>query len=110
MTQEEFDEAAHRLLQAEEEGSIRLPSGGGAGGLMGAMAAASAGPGGVGGVHVGGHHQWADEDEYVDETMPLRSPPARFTAPERQPTDGPQAPMRRGGRKGSSSGRRDTNV
>ena len=66
MTPEEFDEAAHRLLQAEQDGSINLPAG-----------------------------AW-DGEEDPDETVPLRTPPARFILPERQPGDqgGPQAPGR----------------
>ena len=101
MTQEEFDEAAHRLLQAEQEGTIRLPQGGGIGGLAGALSgagAAGAGGGAVAGARGGGG--WGQHDAYeADETAPLRSPHGA----------GPQVPSRsRTNRRGQRGG--DTNV
>ncbi|XP_059091600.1 muscle calcium channel subunit alpha-1-like isoform X4 [Tigriopus californicus] len=96
MTPEEFDQAAHRLLQAEQDGSLEF-----------------AVPG-TDGDPEDGH--WVDED---DETVPLRSPPSRFmfTDPRQSNDQGPQAPnrQRRGGGGGGgpsmvSSRRRDTNV
>ncbi len=97
MTPEEFDQAAHRLLQAEKAGHIKLPlstavgegrrptsaGGGGAGARSpGAGGASARWAGGAGAADEA--EFFADEDE---ETIPLRQPPARFTAPARQPGD-----------------------
>ncbi len=89
MTEEEFDQAAHRLLQAEQAGQIRLPlptstSEGGAAATQGGRWGDAGAPA-------------ADEDEeYLgdedDETIPLRQPPARFTARSSQPGDRGAAP------------------
>ncbi len=106
MTAEEFDQAAHRLLQAEQAGQIRLPltaaaaaarEGGGAGAVGGSGAAAGAGRtggargggGGGGGAGVSWGDEVEEEEGYLEdeETMPLRQPPARFTVPGRQPGD-----------------------
>lgn len=113
MSPEEFDEAAHRLLQAEQDGSINLPAGGGIGGLTGALSGAAALGGGRG--RGGGHGGWGDDDfDTADETMPLRSGPVgRFdprgvgggsTGPQQGE---PQAPTRSRNRRGN---RGDTNV
>lgn len=76
MTPEEFDEAAHRLLQAEQEGSLHLPSTG-----------------------------WGEAAAGLLEDMP-RSPPERFTNTNRMASDAPMAPSRRrgGGAGGSQMG------
>ena len=72
MTEREFDEAAHRLLQAEQKGHIRLDKGNKAGGGKVARF----------------EDDYADEDEeeeemmLADETAPLqrrRQPPERFS-------------------------------
>ena len=93
MTPEEFDEAAHRLLQAEQEGSLHLPTTG-----------------------------WGEAAAGLLEDMP-RSPPERFTNTGRMASDAPMAPSRRrgggsgggpqtgpGGRTGTMQKRPDTNV
>lgn len=106
MTPEEFDEAAHRLLQAEQEGQLRLPSGaGGMGGLAGALSgvAAASASGAQGGT-------WASDDE---EEMMLRSGPGRDRhggGPGGGGAGGPQAPTRSRGGAGARRGGRDTNV
>lgn len=102
MTPEEFDAAAHQLLTAERDGTLRLPMQG-LGALGGLLSAGSAAQGGAaGGASASG---WGDEDEGV----PLRSPgasyqgaPSHFTS-EPQPGQGhPMAPSRR--RRGGGSG------
>ena len=108
MTAEEFDEAAHRLLEAENEGQIRLSSG----------------------LNDAGEED-VEDAEADDERTPLRPrvPPARFILPERLPDDaggnagggsGPRAPNRKnrskrgsgggGGGPGSAGGFADTSV
>ncbi len=116
MTPEEFDAAAHQLLQGEQDGSLRLPQGAaaafgamarGAGGVgdphaQAQQAAHARGRGGRGGAAAGG---WGDED---DERAPLNpnltGAPARFSAADRQPEDAapPMAPSRR--RRGGPEG------
>lgn len=108
MTPEEFDEAAHRLLQAEQEGQLRLPSGaGGMGGLAGALSGVAAAS--ASGAQGGG--TWASDDE---EEMMLRSGPGRdrhgHGGPGGGGAGGPQAPTRSRGGAGARRGGRDTNV
>lgn len=108
MTPEEFDEAAHRLLQAEQEGAIHLPADSSGSPQMALPLQM-----------MGGQSGWPAAQE--DDELLYRPPPERFTAPERQPTDAPLAPSRRGrrgaGPQGQGQGqgqqgtrRRDTNV
>ena len=108
MTPEEFDAAAHQLLTAEQDGSLRLPM------QLGNLAAAVSGShqpssGGRGGGRAGGGagrgqprsaqaEAAAWGDDVADETVPLRS--QHFN-------DQPAAPSRRrrGGGPGDSAPR-----
>ena len=110
MTPEEFDQAAHRLLQAEQHGNLEFPVPGpaAAGGASNARPASGGsggrtrGASGGGGVGARGDiaNRW-DEDDFDDETRPLRSPTTRGagganpTAPSRS---------RRGGAGGGGGG------
>jgi len=71
MTAEEFDAAAHQLLSAERQGTLRLPVS----------------------QDVGG---WGGEDDMADETVPLRMGglPGRFSH-QPEMTNQPLAPSRR---------------
>lgn len=77
MTPEEFDAAAHQLLQSERDGTLSLPRG----------------------MQLPPDPSWGDEAEY-DERSPLNpsqlpGAPERFTSRDRQPTDLPMPPSRR---------------
>ncbi len=97
MTAEEFDAAAHRLLEAEKAGQLRLPLAGGGASVPGAPGAATSS---------GAANFDYDYDDYEEEeTVPLRAPPDRFMRPDPQPGDAPQiavsgpAPPSRGRRR-----------
>ncbi len=78
MTPEEFDAAAHQLLQSENTGALRLPAN-----LPSLQPRGGLAP----------DPSWGDEE---DERSPLNpGMPERFTARERQPSDLPAAPSRR---------------
>lgn len=82
MTPEEFDAAAHQLLEQERMGSLRLPAHG------------PSDPRG-----------WGDEEDERTPLNPLPGAPSRFTAAGRQADDpAPQRPTRRG-REGPRGGR-----
>ena len=105
MTPEEFDAAAHQLLTAEQDGSLRLPmqlgnlaaavSGSSSGGRGGGRAGAGAGRGQPRSAQA---EAAAWGDDVADETAPLRS--QHFN-------DQPAAPSRRrrGGGPGDSAPR-----
>ena len=98
MTPEEFDQAAHRLLQAEQHGTLEFP-------VPGSEAGGARGRGGGGAGRGEAAARW-DEDDFDDETQPLRSPTSGGpAAPTRKPRGG------QGGRPGSGRSRnKDTNV
>ena len=95
MTPEEFDAAAHQLLTAERDGTLRLPMQ--LGGIASAAAQAASQASGAAAAS-GPDAAWGDDDENV----PLRSPgaPSHFNMdPSGQQ---PAAPSRR--RRGGGAG------
>ncbi len=86
MTPEEFDAAAHQLLQSERDGTLSLPRG-----------------------MLPPDPSWGDEEDERTPLNPLQGAPERFTARDRQPSDAmplPPSRRRRGGGAGPSPGGR----